>query len=85
MTCCTGFFATKAINPAGADGALFGNTNQLLLQLFAVGVVTVYSLVATYIIYKLVDLFIKVRVTTNEEIIGLDLTQHQETAYTLLE
>jgi Amt family ammonium transporter len=81
----TGLFASKAINPAGADGALFGNLNQLRIQLVAVFVVTAYSLCATYIIYKVVDLFMKVRVPTKDEIIGLDLTQHQETAYTVLE
>jgi ammonium transporter, Amt family len=81
----TGLFASKAINPAGADGALFGNIYQLQIQLIAVFTVTAYSLVATYIIYKAVNLFVKVRVSPKDEIIGLDLTQHQETAYTILE
>jgi Amt family ammonium transporter len=81
----TGLFASKAINPAGADGALFGNTEQLFIQLSAIMVVTLYSLVATFILFKVINLFIPVRVSTKEEIIGLDLTQHQESAYTLLE
>ncbi|OPY60839.1 MAG: Ammonium transporter NrgA [Syntrophorhabdaceae bacterium PtaU1.Bin034] len=81
----TGLFASKAINPAGADGALFGNSNLLLVQLLAVLVVTVYSIAATYVIYKIVNLFLPVRVATRDEIIGLDLTQHQESAYTVLE
>ena len=46
---------------------------------------TAYSLGATFIIYKAVDLFVSVRVPMKEEIIGLDLTQHHETAYTVLE
>ena len=74
----------RVINPAGPDGALFGNPQQLLVQLVAVAV-TLYSLVATYMIYKLVDVFVMVRVPTRDEILGLDLTQHNETAYTVIE
>jgi Amt family ammonium transporter len=81
----TGIFASKAINPAGPDGAIFGNAQQLLVQLVATGAVVAYSLVATYIIYKAVDIFIAVRVPTKDELLGLDLTQHNETAYTVLE
>jgi Amt family ammonium transporter len=81
----TGIFATKAINPAGADGLLAGNAKQLLIQLAATAVTVVYSLIATYIIYKIIDKTIGVRVTDNDEAIGLDLTQHNERAYTMLE
>jgi len=81
----TGFFATKAINPGGPDGALFGNPHQLLLQLIAVAAVVVYSIVATYIIYKVIGLFVPMRVTNRDEIMGLDLSQHNEVAYTVLE
>jgi len=81
----TGFFATKAINPGGPDGALFGNPHQLLLQLIAVAAVVVYSIVATYIIYKVIGLFVPMRVTNKDEIMGLDLSQHNEVAYTVLE
>jgi ammonium transporter, Amt family len=81
----TGLFASKAINPAGPDGALFGNSQQLLVQLIAVAAVTLYSLVATYVIYKVVNLFITVRVPSKDELLGLDLTQHNETAYTVIE
>jgi Amt family ammonium transporter len=81
----TGLFASKAVNPAGADGALFGNPHQFLVQSFAVVVVAAYSLGATYILFKLVDFFMKARVAEKEEIIGLDLTQHHESAYTILE
>lgn len=55
------------------------------MQCFAVGVTALYSLAGTYILYKLVDLIMKVRVKTKEEEIGLDLTQHHEAAYTVLE
>ena len=81
----TGLFATKAVNPAGANGLFFGNPKQLLIQLVAVLVTIVYTFVATYLIYKLVDLVIGIRVSEKEENIGLDLTQHHESAYTILE
>jgi Amt family ammonium transporter len=81
----TGLFASKAINPAGADGLFFGNPKQFLIQAIAVGVTVVYSFVMSYIIYKIIDLVIKVRVTEKDETIGLDLTQHHENAYTIME
>jgi len=81
----TGLFASKLVNSAGADGLFFGNPKQFLVQLAAVGVTIVYTAVLTLIIYKLVDLFIGVRVDEKSESMGLDLTQHHERAYTVLE
>jgi len=81
----TGLFATKLINPDGANGLFFGNPKQLLVQAAAVAVSVVYSFVATLIICKVVDWIIGLRVTEKDEIMGLDLTQHNENAYTLLE
>ena len=81
----TGLFASKAVNPAGADGLFFGNPHQLLVQFCAVAVTLVYSGVVTLVIYKVVDAVIGVRVSEKEEAIGLDLTQHREKAYTILE
>lgn len=81
----TGLFASKAINPAGADGLFFGNPKQLLIQVIAVAVIAAYSFAASFIIYKIIDFVIKVRVREKDEIIGLDLTQHHEKAYTVLE
>jgi Amt family ammonium transporter len=81
----TGLFASKAVNAAGADGLFFGNPKQFFVQLAAVGVTIVFTSVATIIIYKLVDLLIGVRVKKEEELMGLDLTQHHERAYTILE
>ncbi|MBI4706664.1 MAG: ammonium transporter [Candidatus Omnitrophica bacterium] len=81
----TGLFASKAINPAGADGLFFGNPKQFLVQLITVLVTIVYTAVTTFVIYKLVDLFIGIRVSEKDEVIGLDLTQHRESAYTVLE
>jgi Amt family ammonium transporter len=84
-TLATGLFASKLVNPAGADGLFYGNPKQFLIQLIAVAVIAGYSFFASLIIYKIVDLFVKVRVTEKDEIIGLDLTQHHENAYTILE
>ena len=81
----TGLFASKLINPQGADGLFFGNSKQLLIQLIAVGTTIVYTFIATFILYKLVDMVIGVRVVDEEEAMGLDLTQHNERAYTMLE
>ncbi len=81
----TGLFASKLVNPAGADGLFFGNPKQFLIQLATVGITIAYVAVVTLIIYKLVDLFIGVRVDEKSEAMGLDLTQHHERAYTVLE
>jgi len=81
----TGLFASKAVNPAGADGLFFGNPKQFLVQLIATGITLVYSFTVSYIIYKIIDVTIKVRVTEKDEVLGLDLTQHHENAYTVLE
>jgi Amt family ammonium transporter len=81
----TGLFATKAINPAGADGLFFGNPGLFWTQAIATGVTIGYSLVATAIILKVVDLAIGLRASEHDEIIGLDLSQHHEAAYTVLD
>ncbi|MEK6647316.1 MAG: ammonium transporter [Candidatus Firestonebacteria bacterium] len=81
----TGLFASKVVNPAGADGLFFGNPKQFIIQLIAVLVTVGYSFIVTFIIYKLVDLFVGIRVNEKDEIMGLDLTQHHESAYTILE
>ncbi|MFA6186990.1 MAG: ammonium transporter [Phycisphaerae bacterium] len=84
-TLATGLFASKAINPAGANGLLFGNPRQLLIQLMAVAATAGYALIATYILYKIVDWAVGIRVNEDDEAIGLDLTQHNEHAYTILD
>ncbi|MDD5010825.1 MAG: ammonium transporter [Phycisphaerae bacterium] len=84
-TIAAGLFASKAINPAGADGLLAGNSKQFFVQLVAVAATVGYALIGTYIIYKLIDAVIGVRATEEDEAIGLDLTEHNERAYTMLE
>lgn len=80
-----GIFATKAVNPAGADGLLYGNPVQLWIQIKAVVVTVVYSFVVGIILLKVVDVLMKLRVNEHEERVGLDLTQHRESAYTLID
>jgi Amt family ammonium transporter len=81
----TGLFASKAVNSAGADGLFFGNPKQLLIQAIACAVTLVYSFIVTWILFKIVDAVVGVRVTDKEEAMGLDVTQHNERAYTALE
>jgi len=81
----TGLFASKLVNPAGVDGLFFGNPKQFITQLLAVGVTIIYTSIVTFVIYKVVDLIVGVRVVETEEAMGLDLTQHRERAYTILE
>ncbi len=81
----TGIFATKSVNPAGADGLLYGNPGQLLNQLIGVAAGWVVAAVGTFVILKLVSLVTPLRVTEEEEIAGLDLVLHGEVAYNFLE
>ena len=76
-----GVFATKAINPAGADGLLLGNFKQLGVQALTVGVVALYSAGMTWGILKVIDLVVGLRVSQSDEQLGLDSTQHGEVAY----
>jgi ammonium transporter, Amt family len=84
-TLATGLFASRAINSAGSDGMFFNNPKQFVIQCIGVLVVIVYTFVVTFVLYKLVDVFFGIRVKENEEAMGLDLTQHRERAYTILE
>ncbi len=77
----TGLMATPAIQSA-YSGALLGNWHQLLVQLIAVVAVILYSAIVTVVLFKLSDKILGVRVTDKLEAIGLDETQHGETAYT---
>lgn len=78
----TGIFASKAVNPGGADGLFFGNPSQLWIQCVAVLVTIVYAFGLSYILLKVIDKVIGLRVSKEDEISGLDLSQHDETAYT---
>jgi len=79
----TGLFATKTINSGGADGLFFGNPGQVWLQFIAVAATWVLAFVGTFILLKVVDILVGLRVSQEEERIGLDLSQHNETGYTM--
>jgi ammonium transporter, Amt family len=82
----TGVFADPAVNEAGAAGLLAGGGLQLLgRQLIAVAATLVFSMLATFLILKLVDAVIGLRVTQEEELSGLDLGQHSEVGYAFTE
>jgi Amt family ammonium transporter len=79
----TGLFATKLVNPAGNDGLFFGNPGQFVTQVIAVAVVWLYAMVVSWVILKAIDLVVGVRVPEEEEVLGLDTSQHGEAAYTV--
>jgi ammonium transporter, Amt family len=79
----TGVFADPAINEAG-KGLLYGNPGQLWTQLIAVGVTIAYTAVTTFIIFMVIKAVTGIRVDHEEEVTGLDETQHGEKAYNLL-
>ena len=79
----TGIFATKAVNAAGADGLLYGNPGQLLTQAIGVGATLVYCFIGAFILLKVTDVVVGLRVADEDEFSGLDLSQHSERAYML--
>jgi len=84
-TFATGLFAEKVVNAAGADGLLFGNAHQLYVQSLSLIVTVAFAAIMTFIIFKIVDALIGMRVEENNEVVGLDLTQQSEAAYTVIE
>ncbi len=78
---CTGLFATTVINAGAANGAFNGNPAQLWIQLVAVTASWVFSGVMTFVILKVVNVVVPLRVSEKEEAMGLDLSQHSEIAY----
>jgi Amt family ammonium transporter len=84
-TMAVGLFAQLSVNSGGADGLLFGNIKLFMIQGFLVVVAVAFAAVMTFILYKLVDVLLGMRVEEKNEIIGLDLTQQSESAYTVIE
>jgi len=74
----TGLFATTAVNGGGADGWFYGNPEFFFTQLKAMTIAVVYSFTVSYLIFKLINLIQPMRVTSEEEELGLDSTQHNE-------
>jgi ammonium transporter, Amt family len=77
----TGIFASKAINAAGADGLLYGNPMQVAIQAGAVLASIGFAFIGTFILLKVIDMAIGLRVSEEEERMGLDISQHEERAY----
>jgi Amt family ammonium transporter len=78
-----GFLASLVVNPGGANGLLYGNLSQLGIQCIAILATIIYTFIVTYILLKVVDKLFGLRVQEGDEISGLDLSQHDETAYNL--
>lgn len=76
----TGLFATTAVNKAGANGLFYGNPKQFLIQLASVAIVIVFTFCMTFGIAKVLDMLMGLRVTANEEEVGLDISEHGERA-----
>ena len=79
----TGLFASSAVNSAAANGLVNGNPAQLGIQLVAVAAVVAYAAVMTFVILKVINLFVALRVPEQDEVLGLDASQHREAAYTI--
>lgn len=77
----TGVFATTAVNEAGGDGLLFGNPSQLLLQVFGVVIAYILAGVGTFIILKILDATVGLRVKPEIELDGMDINEHGESGY----
>lgn len=74
----TGLFATKTVNGAGADGWFYGNPEFFFTQLKAMAIVVAYSFTVSFVIFKAINFFQPIRVSSEEEELGLDSTQHNE-------
>jgi len=76
-----GLFASKLVNPAGPNGLLYGNPDQLGIQAIGVGVAATLGFCGTWIIMKVLDFLVGVRVSAEVEDAGLDISEHAERAY----
>ncbi|MGN7719832.1 ammonium transporter [Chitinophaga sp. 22620] len=74
----TGVFASTAINPAAADGWAYGNFSLFYKQVLGLLLVVAYSFTVSWLIFKVINLIHPLRVTEEEEELGLDVTQHNE-------
>jgi Amt family ammonium transporter len=79
----TGLFASTAVNPDGANGLFFGNPSLFMSQAVASLATILYSAVVTLVILKTIDWTVGLRVKNEDEVMGLDLSQHGETGYNL--
>ena len=80
-TLMAGLLATKAVNAAGVDGLFYGNAAQFGIQAMGSGVVLVYALVVSWMLLKVVDKTMGLRLSPDAESAGLDQAEHTESAY----
>jgi len=80
-TIATGLFASALINPGGPNGLFFGNPAQLGIQVLAVAIVAAFAFVGSYVLLRLINLVMPLRVSPQDEDAGLDLSQMGEEAY----
>lgn len=74
----TGLFATKTVNPAGVDGLFYGNPEFFFIQLKGVVIVVAFSFIVSFLIFKFINVIQPIRVSQEEEELGLDVSQHNE-------
>jgi Amt family ammonium transporter len=74
----TGFFASKNINSGGNDGLFYGNPSFFFTQVKALAIVVPYSFIVSYLIFKFINFVLPMRVSTEDEELGLDASQHNE-------
>jgi ammonium transporter, Amt family len=79
----TGLFASVAVNSAGANGLFYGNPKQFFIQLIAVVASISFAFIGSLILLKVTDAVVGLRVADDDEVMGLDLSQHDENAYAL--
>lgn len=77
----TGLWATTEVNPAGANGLFYGETHLLFAQIVSTVVAYLFAIIGTIILYKIISSFMKVRADKDEEITGLDISEHGERGY----
>jgi Amt family ammonium transporter len=79
----TGLFASTVWNPGGADGLFFGNPKLFVVQAYGAFATIIYSVIVTFIILKVIEAIVGLRVDTDAELRGLDLAEHSEAGYTI--
>ena len=77
----TGLWATTSVNPAGANGLFYGETNLFFAQIISIGVAIIFAVIGSAILYKVVNALTELRADETDEINGLDISEHGERGY----
>ena len=77
----TGLWATTTVNPDGANGLFYGETDLFVAQIISIGVAVIFAVVGSAVLYKIVDAITSLRADDADEVTGLDLTEHGERGY----